>query len=396
MTLPKILFVDDEANVLKGLQRSLHGMRAEWEMVFLESGEKGLEVLESEGFDVIVSDMRMPGMNGAQFLNEAKAHRPGSARIILSGHADRDLILQCVGAAHQYLTKPCEVETLKEAIQRAFQARPGAELEKARTLLAGGEDLPVLETRYRALQRLLDDPEASMSGVAGLVERDIGMTAKLLKLTNSAFFGLRRSVSSVREALQVLGVDTVKALLLMEGFLNQVRLGLPRGIDLSQVEEGSFAVAGMARKVAQSEAPALSDGAFTAGLLHLSGLLVAARAQPQAYSDILLRMEHESRSLDELELEVLGVDHAQVGAYLLGLWGLPIAVVEGVRSHLRPSQGPPTFHTGTAVHGACLVQSANASPLWRIHRDEIHLDSLAWKVQPRDWNEAFQKEVAHP
>ncbi len=396
MNKPKILFVDDEVNVLKGLQRSLHGMRGEWEMFFHESGEAGLEALEGAAFDVIVSDMRMPGMNGAQFLNEVKARHPGSARIILSGHADRDLILQCVGAAHQYLTKPCEVEVLKASIQRAFQSRPDAELEKARILLAGGEDLPILQERYVALQRQLEDPDAGVGQMAELVEKDIGMTAKLLKLTNSAFFGLRRSVSSVREALQVLGVDTVRSLLLMEGFLNQMRMGLPRGIDLAQVEDRSYSVARMARKMAQAEAPALAEGAFTAGLLHMSGLLVAARAQPQAYADILTRMEHEPLSLQSLEAEALGVDHAQVGAYLLGLWGLPAAVVEGVRSHLSPSAGPPTFHTGTAIHGACLLQGEGGKALWRIVRDDAHLDNVAWHVQPEAWMEAYLAEGIHP
>ena len=392
MTQPRILFVDDEALVLKGLQRSLYGMRGEWEMVFEESGERGLEAMEAAPFDVVVSDMRMPGMNGAEFLNEVKARHPTTARIILSGHADRDLILQCVGAAHQYLTKPCEAGLLKETILRAFQRRPEVELERARTLLAGGEDLPVLETTYLELQKRLDDPDASVDQLATLVERDIGMAAKILKLTNSAFFGLRRSVASVSEALQLLGVDTVKSLVLMEGFLNQVRMGLPRGLDLNQVESSSYRAAQVARRLAQAEAPALAEGAFTAGLLHLSGLLVAARAQPQAYADILLRLEHEPLSLPELEREVVGIDHAQVGAYLLGLWGLPEGVVEGVRSHLTPSEGPPVFHTGTAVHGACLVEAEVGHPLFRIVPDGAHLGSLPWKVPPAGWAETYASQ----
>ncbi|MBI3130816.1 MAG: HDOD domain-containing protein [Acidobacteria bacterium] len=385
MSKPRILFVDDEALVLKGLQRSLHGMRDQWEMSFQESAALGLESLDREGFDVVVSDMRMPVMNGAEFLNEVMVRHPHSARIILSGHADRDLILQCVGAAHQYLSKPCEPEVLRDAIARAFQSRPEVELEQVRGLLAGGEDLPVLPHLFRELQLRLEDPEASVDQVAEVVERDIAMTAKILKLTNSAFFGLRRSVASTREAIQVLGVDTIKSLILMDGFLNQVRAGLPRGLDLELVAQGSLDVGRMAKRIAYREAPAFVEPAFTAGLLSMSGLLVAARAQPKAYEDIITRLEFGEATLQSLERETLGVDHAQAGAYLLGVWALPATVVEGVRTHLKPSEGPPALHVGSILHGASIIQGKGRSPLWRMDADHEHFKAIPLRTPLDHW-----------
>ena len=103
----RILFVDDEPLVLQGLQRMLRPMRNEWEMAFVESGRRALEEMATLPFQVVVSDMRMPGMNGAQFLSHVQELYPRTVRLILSGHADKDLIMKCVGTAHQFLAKPC-------------------------------------------------------------------------------------------------------------------------------------------------------------------------------------------------------------------------------------------------------------------------------------------------
>jgi HD-like signal output (HDOD) protein len=236
------------------------------------------------------------------------------------------------------------------------------------------------------LQALLEAPDTRVDAIAEVVERDIAMTAKVLKITNSAFFGLRRTVSSVREALQVLGVDTIKSLVLADGFLNQMRTGLPRGIKLSHVEEGSLSVAILAKNLAKTEAPALAEATFTAGILSKAGLLVAARAQPRAYEDIMTRLEFGEGTLQSMEREMLGVDHAQAGAYVLGMWGLPATVVEGVRTHLNPSQGPPALHVGSLIHGASLLQGRKGSLIWRMEEDQEHFKDLQLRTHFTQWS----------
>src|ERR1700751_643330 len=104
----RVLFVDDEAMVLSGLQRSLRPMRNEWEMAFVNSGAEALQLMEHEPFDIIVTDMRMPVMNGAQLLEEVKRRFPQCFRIILSGQADQETIMRAVDPTHQYLSKPCD------------------------------------------------------------------------------------------------------------------------------------------------------------------------------------------------------------------------------------------------------------------------------------------------
>src|ERR1017187_6368046 len=114
--MKNLLFVDDEVRVLQGLQRQLYGMRNEWNMNFKEGGAKALDFMASAPVDVIVTDMMMPGMDGAQLLTEVMKRHPDTIRIVLSGHADREAILRLVGPAHQYLSKPCDAEELRNAI----------------------------------------------------------------------------------------------------------------------------------------------------------------------------------------------------------------------------------------------------------------------------------------
>ena len=107
--MPKrLLFVDDEAMVLSGLRRALHGMRAEWDMHFVDGAEAALKILDEMPFDVVVSDMRMPKMDGAQLLERVKMRHPDVIRMVLSGQSSRAAVLRSLAPAHQFLSKPCD------------------------------------------------------------------------------------------------------------------------------------------------------------------------------------------------------------------------------------------------------------------------------------------------
>ena len=129
-----LLFVDDEPRVLQGLERQLHGMRHEWQMSFAESGHKALQFMAANPVEVIVSDMMMPGMDGAELLTEVMKRHPSVIRIVLSGHTDRESTLRLVGPAHQYLSKPCNADELRGAIERAFVMRDLLANEKLKHL----------------------------------------------------------------------------------------------------------------------------------------------------------------------------------------------------------------------------------------------------------------------
>jgi DNA-binding NarL/FixJ family response regulator len=209
----RILFVDDEPNVLDGLRNLLRKQRHQWEMLFATSGKAALDELARMPVDVIVSDMRMPGMDGAELLGRVRELYPQTARIVLSGHAERDAIARVVSVAHQFLSKPTDANTVRVVIERTcrFQALmldPGI-----RRVVGGMEQLPSLPDTYFELTRATEDPDSAIADIAKIVERDLAMSVKVLQLVNSAYFGLAQKTESITRAVTYLGVENLKGLL---------------------------------------------------------------------------------------------------------------------------------------------------------------------------------------
>ena len=351
----RILFVDDEVLVLEGLQRMLRPMRADWEMVFVDNGDKALELMAQAPFDVVISDMRMPGMNGAELLAEVLKRFPKTVRLVLSGHADRDLVLKCVGSTHQYLSKPCRPEELKAAVTRAGNLELSLRDQSLRQLISRLDRLPSIPSLYVEIVEKLQDPEVGVEEIGEIVGRDMAMTAKILKLVNSAFFGLGRQISCPAEAVSYLGMETIKSLVLSIHAFSQfasVRLGR-FSIDTLWIH--SQQTAGLAKEIARMENAdrKLLDECFVAGLLHDTGKLVLASNFPAEYNQVLELTQDERQGLLTAEEHAFGANHAEVGGYLLGLWGLPVPVVEAIALHHQPSMCPHLeFSPLTAVHAA--------------------------------------------
>lgn len=393
----RILFVDDEPLVLQGLQRMLRSMRAEWDMEFVESGALALERMAQVPFDVIVSDMLMPGLNGAELLNEVMLRHPRTVRLILSGHADKELVLKCVGSTHQYLSKPCDADTLKTTVSRATALEGTLQNEKLMALVARVEILPSLPSLYTDIIRCLQSEDVSMEEVGAIIAKDISMTAKVLKLVNSAFFGLGRRISSPTEAVAYLGADTLKALVLSTNVFSQFQSVRLEGFSVEALWQHSLRVGVAAKVIAKLEdAPHnLVDESFVAGMLHDTGKLVLAANFPDQYAAALRFIDAHDPSECEAEKEVLGCSHAEIGGYLLGLWGLPVPVVEAITLHHAPSQSPGrTFSALTATHVAnALVRASDstdgpARPTWV---DEAYLAASGLSDRFPAWEEAVQE-----
>ena len=246
----RILFVDDEPLVLQGLQRALREMRSVWEMEFVESGQRALERMAQAPFDVVVADMRMPEMNGVELLQAVMDHYPQTARVVLSGHADQELIMQAVGTTHQYLSKPCQVEVLKEMLRRVSTVGASLPDGPLKTLVGRMDRLPSMPALYEKMVKKLEDPGASMEDIGNLVAQDIGMTAKILMLVNSAFFGLGKELSDARAAA-FLGVHTIKTLVLCIHAFSQFEKSYLGRFSLEALWKHSLAVASTAQRLAE-------------------------------------------------------------------------------------------------------------------------------------------------
>jgi HD-like signal output (HDOD) protein len=399
MSKKRILFVDDEPLILQGLQRMLRSMRDEWEMVFVEGGEKALATMEQGPFDVVVTDMRMPVMNGAQLLREVRARHPRTVRLVLSGHADKELVAQCVGVAHQYISKPCDPEQLKVMVRNACLIGGDRVTDQVKDILGSIDRLPVVPATYLELERTLRDPDAGPQEVGAIIQRDMAMTAKVLKLVNSAFFGLRRTIASPAEAVTYLGFDTVKNLVLFHAIFNRTEPLRTRHLGLDDLWRHSLAAAQGAKAIAAAEGAGreTTETAYVGGLLQDMGILVLASSFPEAYDRVAEVVLQEHVLLTTAEQEEFAINHAEVGAYLLGLWGIPTAVLQIVAGHHRPQQiAEPGFQPELAVYAAdLLVGELGGNELFRTGRfDLTTLERLGVAGRVDAWRQAVRDACA--
>jgi HD-like signal output (HDOD) protein/ActR/RegA family two-component response regulator len=403
-TKKRVIFVDDEPKVLDGLRRMLRKLRDEWDMEFALSGREALEAMARQPFDVVVSDMRMPEMDGAQLLNTVKERYPGTVRLILSGHSDKEMILRSVGPTHQYLAKPCDADTLKETVIRAYALRDLLESDDLKTIVAGIDTLPSLPTLYTKLVEVLQSPESSVQEVAEIISSDIGMTAKVLQLVNSAFFGLRRHIESPAQAISYLGLDTIQAIVLTAGAFaelgdNREALETAETLYPHSVKVGALAGT-VARSV--SDDKRLIDDSVMAGMLHDIGKLVFVAKLPNVWREANKMARDDTLAIQDAEQAVSGVTHAELGGYLIGLWGLPNPIVEAVAFHHGPKAClSQAFSVLTAVHVAnglvigteAAADGANAGVL-----DTEYLEELGVADRVPEWRalaeESAEQETA--
>lgn len=334
----RILFVDDETKVLQGLRRMLRDMRGTWEMVFADSGAKALEAMEKAPFDVVVSDMRMPGMDGAQLLTEVRKRHPHVIRIILSGYAKEESVLRTVGPAHQYLAKPCDHRDLIDTIERTLTLRKILNSEDLRSLVAGLQTLPTPPAVYFELLDEFHSPHASAASLAEKISLDVAMAAQTLKVTNSAYFGLPTKVTSPLEAVQLLGFETIKALVLAAGFFSQFRGDAETSLTVERLSRRCLGIGALARAIAGAENldTLVADQACCAGVLSHVGTLVLVARWPAKFKQVVSLVENDGLAITEAERRVFGANHAELGAYLLGLWGFIDPIVEAVAYHHEP------------------------------------------------------------
>ncbi len=334
MSKKRILFVDDEPNLLEGLRNLLRKQRHQWDMVFACDAPTALAELERAPFDLIVSDMRMPGMDGAALLRTVMDRHPTVARIMLSGYSDREDMLRALPVTHQFLSKPCDVEVLRSAIERTCRLQTMLEDQTIRAVVGRLTSLPSVPAIYWELMKIAARPEVALSDLADVIEQDPAMTAKILQLVNSAYFGLPRTITSIQQGVLYLGVELLKGLTLAASAFTTLERAPCDGFSLVQVQEHSLRCARLAQRLVRDRT--LSDEALTAGLVHDVGTIILAVGAPLRFADVIRSSQIERVPRHRLERDVFGTTHAEIGAYLLGVWGLPFPIVEAVAFHHNP------------------------------------------------------------
>ncbi|MFL6604880.1 MAG: response regulator [Steroidobacteraceae bacterium] len=334
--MKRILFVDDEPEVLAGLRTRLHRLQVKWDMKFVGGGEAALERMQERPYDVIVTDMRMPGMDGARLLQIVNERWPQTVRIVLSGYADLQQTARLVPVAHQYLSKPCQPQQLENVIDRCLLLHELLNQPGLRSLVGRIRALPTLPRIYTALQSIVRDDSVTLADVAKLVGSDAALAARVLQIVNSAFFRLARRISNIEQAVSYLGFQSIRNLAMSIEIFSRWPANACAGVDLEQLQQHVHAVAAAAHALA-SKTP-ICDDTLLAGLLHDIGYWVLAQECPQDLSRAVELAASLEIPLHAAEHQVIGASHAEIGAYLLGIWGLPYPVVEAVAHHHQPER----------------------------------------------------------
>jgi HD-like signal output (HDOD) protein/ActR/RegA family two-component response regulator len=391
----RLLFVDDDRVVLQGLERMLFEWADAWDMVFVDDGEKALAALREAHFDIIVTDARMAGMDGAALLSRVRAEHPDVVRVILTGHSELEATLRAMPVAHSFLTKPCKPELLIEVLERSCALQALLEREDLRTLVGGVTGLPVKPEVYSRLTEAIADPNADTADIARIVSRDVALASKVLHLTNSAFFGSRRNFVSVEQAVAFIGVRMLrKVVLSAEVFTTFEPEQELAGLSLDGEQHHALCCAGIARGIAADSEQA--EYAFLAGMLHDIGKLVWATNAPGLMRELERRCAPGQSLLPHVEEVEAGTLHSRVGAYLLGLWGLEHPLVEAVAHHHDPASVessrvdlPTIVHVADAL--AHEIENERAGIVAESMLDRAHLARLGIEPQLDGWRELGRK-----
>lgn len=337
--MARVLFVDDEPHVLEALRHALDSVRSEFEAEYADGGAAALALLGRSEFDAVVTDIRMPGMDGIALLEEVEERYPRAARVVLSDYAEHQLLLRAVGLAHQCLPKPCDPGLLLAAVRSSLHLHELLANDRLRRLVSMMPSLPSLPEAYFELLAEVRRPEPSMERIGQTIARDLAMTARIVQLANSAHFGLAHRVSTPTEAATYLGTRSIQALVLSThvfSYFEHTHLG---GINLAELWEHSLHVGSRAAAICAGDGLAheAQVDALLGGVLHDVGRVVLVANLAETYGHAREAVQAEGCTLLEAERERVGATHAEVGAYLLALWGLPPTVVETIAHHHEPS-----------------------------------------------------------
>jgi len=342
----RVLFVDDEPSILRGLRSVFHRERSVWDMSFANSALEALELLTTAPVDVVVTDMRMPQMDGAQFLTIVQERWPATCRIVLSGQAERDSLLRVLPAMHTFLAKPCQSAELRSAIKRCMSVSSITTDPELRALIGRIDKLPSPPAQYIRLTKLAENPRARLSDIADAVSEDSALALKVIHIASSAAFGADPATPSLARCVGTLGVELVKAIALSTS-LYAPHDGPPLPVSLESLQTHALRTAILARAFIQDTAGA--DLAFACGLLHDIGRIVLQLGRPSDYGNMCDEIKLTKESLVVAERRYFGADHAAVAGCLMRMWGLPTQLIDAVEHHHEPEGAPATVADIIAV-----------------------------------------------
>jgi len=351
MNKKTILFVDDEPMILSGLRRMLHPLRNRWTMLFADSAAVALALLAEQEVSVLVSDMRMPGINGFELLKIVCKQHPQIIRVMLTGQPDKDVYCEVMPISHYFLWKPARLEDFRLLLDTIHDLDAALQDPQLLQLIGGISALPSLPPLFHRLMDLIEDQQTTNAQIAAVVKQDLSMAAQILKLVNSAYFSMTRRLENIEDAVAYLGLDTLRQLVLAQHLFSQCGDEERGAFQLDQLWRHSLCTATLAKSIAATISDDLvtQSNAYLAGLLHEIGKLVLISHLPEVYSTVLRQVQEQGISQLEAESALVGSNHAAIGGYLTALWGLPHSITEAVTMHHATPVSPETSKISPAL-----------------------------------------------
>ena len=357
---PVVLFVDDEALVLSAIRRMLWPHRKCWDVKFAEGGQVAIEMLARNRIDVVVSDMRMPAVDGEKLLDHVSTRYPEIVRIVLSGQAEKKKILNVVATAHQFLTKPCETELLTKTIDGSLRMLAEIRDEQVRRSISKMGALDSVPANTTNVSSMFADKNISVHDVCRAISCDVAMTAKIMQLVSTSFFGTpAEEANSLQTACECLGLELMQELVEDTDAFGSTTSNGEVQRQIRAINARSVAIASFASTVANLEDTDLATSAHVAGMLHDIGALVMLQNWPDEYLTIL-NNGFRGTQLIEAERQAFGVTHQDVGGHLLHLWGIHRDIVTSAEFHHCPQDSEhSSFSTLAAVYVADQFLNSN-------------------------------------
>jgi len=358
-----VLIIGRDAGVGEGVEAALADLGVDWKIQFVTDATAALAFAQSNPVDVAVCDLRPVGMEGTALLERIRSHHPEAARIILLDEHEEAQAMRALASAHRILNKPLRAEELLDAVEGIAELRELLSSPTLQSVVGKIDKLPPPPKLYLALTRALDDPDVSPASLAGLIQQDPAMAAKVLRLCNSAYFSGGRTISDVRTAVIRLGQQVLRRMVLAtEVFSDSTGSEASR----DEMRKRALLSSQLAGKLIGSSSAELAS---TSALLAEVGLLLPGIVPPDENGDVPGGGPH----------------YAEAGAYLLGMWGLPMPIVEAVASHHQPRRARARgFWIGGAVHVARALVAGETV-------DETYLASVgmldklpAWRKMAED------------
>lgn len=396
----RLLFVKHDPSEGQSLQQEFAALNRDWQLDIVQSGPEALERLKTTPYDAVVTDMYVPGMDGVQLLNEIGHQYPNIIRFIQANDADKESIMRGVLGAHQFLPRVCDASRLCDILNRTLALDTWLTNPKIKALVGRIRTFPTIPTLYVEVLRELNSTTSSTQRVGEIISKDLAMTTKVLQVLNSAYYGLSRQITDLSEGVGILGFDTVKSLVLCIQLFSQYDKVKPIFFSIDRLWRHSNVVARTAREIVLLEGgkDSLAEEAFTAGLMHDIGKLVLVSNFEEQYAQAQSLAQRSQTPLWIVEQEVFGVGHSEIGAYLLGLWGMPLSIIEAAALHHFPTRSADkTLSPLTAVHIANTLiceQAAEKDGLPTSSIDSAYLAQLGIPDRSEEWRRLLTEQTS--